>query len=39
MEMELKEIIEKIKDEGVGEAEKRATDITTKAEAEAKSIR
>ncbi|RKY42144.1 MAG: V-type ATP synthase subunit E [Candidatus Makaraimicrobium thalassicum] len=38
MEMDLKNIIEKIKEEGVGEAEKRAADIISQAEERAKSI-
>jgi V/A-type H+-transporting ATPase subunit E len=38
MEMELKNIIDKIKSEGVDEAEKKAADITGQAETKAKSI-
>ncbi|MGB2600994.1 MAG: V-type ATP synthase subunit E [Candidatus Omnitrophota bacterium] len=38
MEMELKNIIDKIKTEGVSEAEKQAAGITSQAEAKAKSI-
>ncbi|MBD3426927.1 MAG: V-type ATP synthase subunit E [Candidatus Omnitrophica bacterium] len=38
MEMELKSIIEKIKEEGVGEAEKKAADIIAQAEQKAGSI-
>lgn len=38
MEVELKNIIEKIKEEGVGEAEKKAKDITGKAELKAQEI-
>lgn len=38
MEVELKNIIEKIKEEGVGEAEKRAKDITGEAELKAQEI-
>ncbi len=36
MEMELKDIIEKIKEEGVNEAERKATDIVNEAEQKAK---
>ncbi len=38
MEMDLKNIIEKIKTEGVGEAEKEAQEMTDKAKEEAKNI-
>ena len=38
MEVELKNIIEKIKEEGIGEAEKKASDITKDAETKAESI-
>jgi V/A-type H+-transporting ATPase subunit E len=38
MEMDLKNIIEKIKEEGVGEAEKKAADIVDRAEDKAKGI-
>jgi V/A-type H+-transporting ATPase subunit E len=38
MEMELKTIIEKIKQEGVGEAEKKAADMIKEAEAKGKGI-